>query len=133
MVEVTSEITGLKDLAKNVDKLSKSFAKSTLRTALRNAAAPVRKEARAQAPRETGRLRRNIKSKATVKRSGYGYADVGVTTEAFYGNLIETGTSQQPARPFLRPALTKGNQNGAIQDGFINALNKTIERVLGRL
>ena len=38
MVEVGSDIKGLKDLAKNSGKLKKSFAGTTLRTALRNAA-----------------------------------------------------------------------------------------------
>ena len=42
MVEIGSEITNLKELSRNVKSLKKSFATSTLRTALRNGnAAPV--------------------------------------------------------------------------------------------
>ena len=54
MVMLNGRVEGLKELARNADKLKASFARTTLRTALRNAAAPVRKEARALAPKETG-------------------------------------------------------------------------------
>ena len=134
MVMINGRVEGLKELARNSNKLKASFARSTLRTALRGAAAPVRKEARALAPKETGTLRRAIKSKARVSRDGYGMADVGVEKgPAFYGHFIELGTSQQPARPFLRPALDKAEQSGAIEEAFVAALNKTIARTLGRL
>ena len=51
MVDINTEITGLKELRKNVDSLSKSFARTTLRTALRNAAKPVVREAKVPSPR----------------------------------------------------------------------------------
>lgn len=134
MPEVSLNIEGVRELQRNVDKLSRSFSKSTLRTALRNAAAPVRKEARSKAPKESGALRRAIKSRAKVTRSGFGFADVGVEKgDVFYGHFIEVGTSQQPARPFLRPALDDAERDGRVTDAFITALNKTIERQVGRI
>ena len=132
MVEISGDIQGLDDLARNINKLKPSFQRSTLRTGLRNAAAPVRKRARAGAAKRTGKLRRNIKSKAKVFRSGYGQADIGVTDDAFYGRIIETGSSQQQARPFLRPAFHAARAAGEIHRGFIEAINKTIQRQLGR-
>ena len=132
MVEVNGEIKGLKELAKNSDKLSKSFARTTLRTALRNAARPVRNKARANVPVDSGDLKRSIAVNAKVDRAGEGYADVGYRKDkAFYGGFVELGTSQQPARPFLRPALEESE--GDIEQAFIGALNKTIEKALGRL
>ena len=50
MVAISSEIKGLPELAKNSAKLKKSFARSTLRTALRNAAKPVVKGAQDRVP-----------------------------------------------------------------------------------
>ena len=94
----------------------------------------MRKEARALAPKDSGDLGRAIKSKARVSRDGYGTADVGVEKgPVFYGHFKELGTSQQPATPFLRPALDKAEQSGEIQEAFVAALNKTIARTLGRL
>ena len=132
MVEVGGDIKGLKELAKNSEKLSKSFSRTTLRTALRNAARPVREKARAKVPRDSGDLRRSIAINAKVDRNGEGFADVGYRRDqAFYGGFVELGTSQQQARPFLRPALEESE--GDVVPAFIGALNKTIEKVLGKL
>ena len=83
---------------------------------------------------DSGDLRKAIKSK------GQGDAvrvlamrDVGYEKEQFHGRFLELGTSQQAARPFLRPALEEAEQSGEIIDGFVTALNKTIARALGRL
>ena len=132
MVAVASDIKGLKDLAKNSDKLKKNFASTTLRTALRNAAAPVRRKARANVPVDEGDLKRAIAINAKVDRSGEGYADVGFRPDqAFYGGFVELGTSKQQAQPYLRPALDESE--GEIRGAFIGALNKTIEKALGRV
>ena len=65
MPEVSFKITGLKELAANRSKLSKSLEKSMLRTALRNAAKPVVKRAKENVLRsmdwyESGDLAENI-------------------------------------------------------------------------
>ena len=133
MVQINGRVEGLRELAKNSDKLRKSFGRSTLRTALRNGAKPVRVRARADAPKEEGLLRRNIITKAKVVRSGFGYVDIGATTRGFYGYFHELGTSQIAARPFLRPALDSASQSGEIIDGFVNAMNKTISRTLNKV
>ena len=85
-------------------------------------------------PVDSGDLKRAVKSRATVKRSGFGYADIGVEKgSVFYGHFIELGTSRQAARPFLRPAIDQADKSGEISESFINALNRTIERQLGKL
>ena len=134
MVAINSEITGLRELAAKSDKLKKSFAKSTLRTALRNAGNPVLKHARAHVAVDEGDLKKSLKRKATVRRTGEGYVDIGVEKgDVFYGHIVEFGSSQQSARPFLRPALDQSDKDGSIQDAFIGALNKTIAKQLGKL
>ena len=130
---INGRVEGLKELARNSNKLKASFAQSTLRTALRNAAKPVRVNAKQGVAVDQGDLRRDIKSKAKVTRDGSGYADVGFLKRSFHGRFVELGTSQQPARPFLRPALEKAEQSGEIQEAFVATLNKTIARTLGRL
>ena len=75
MVAITSEITGLRELANNKNKLKKSFSGSTLRTALRAAGAPVLKNAKDIVVVDEGDLKASLKRKATVKRSGEGYVD----------------------------------------------------------
>ena len=130
MVQITGRIEGLPELARNAAKLKKSFASSTLRTALRNAAKPVRTRARNTVDVDSGDLRKAIKSKAKVTRSGFGYADVGYERNSSTAGSCELGTSQQQARPFLRPALEEADQAGEVTDEFIRALNKTIAKQL---
>ena len=134
MVEINSKIEGLEQLGKNIDKLSKSFARTTLRTALRNAAKPVRDLARDKVDVDSGPdLRRGIATEAKVNRDGEGYANVGFNRTTFYGGFVELGTSQQSARPFLRPALDEADSKGLIGDAFILAINATIAKQIKKL
>lgn len=132
MPEIEYEIKGLKEMAKNLDSLGKNFARSTLRTALRNAAKPVVKRAKAKVPVATGDLKRSLAAVAKVDRDGVGIARVGARRDGgfrgYHVGLVELGTSQQPARPFLRPALDDAESQGEVRDAFITALNATIEK-----
>ena len=62
MVQVKTEITGLRELAQNSAKLRKGFEGNILRTGLRGGARPVIKKARADAPRDEGDLAKGIRS-----------------------------------------------------------------------
>ena len=136
-VDIQFKISGLKELANNRAKLSRSFERSTLRTALRNAAAPVRKRARANARkhdlRESGDLIKGIASKAKVTKAGFGFADIGYRHPVFYGGFHELGTSTLPAKPHLRPALDEAHHAGEVLGGFVGAFNKTIEKTLKKI
>ena len=136
MPELEIEIKGIKELAKNIDSLGKNFARSTLRTALRNAAKPVVGRAKAKVPVATGDLKRSLAAVVKVDRDGVGIARVGARRgggfRGYHVHLVELGTSQQPARPFLRPALDDAESQGEVRDAFIMALNNTIEKRLAR-
>ena len=71
-----------------------------------------------------------------VDRDGVGIARVGARRgggfRGYHVHLVELGTSQQPARPFLRPALDDAESQGEVRDAFIMALNSTIEKRLAR-
>ena len=131
------EIEGLKELAKNADKLRRSFTTSTLRTALRGAAKPVLRRAKATVPVDSGRLKRSLGTRAKVERGGFGFADVearrGGKYQGYHAHLVELGTSQQSAQPFLRPAIDAAGRAGEVDAAFVEAINKTIERQLARI
>ena len=135
MVQINSEITGLRELARNSDKLKKSFATSTIRTAIRAVGSLVGRGARQRVENvASGELRkRGINWRVRKPKYGEVSVDVGWTRDAFYGSFLETGTSQQSARPHLRPELDEGHADGSLNDRFIEALNKTIAKALGRL
>ena len=131
---VDFEIEGLKELAKDIDALTEGFKRSMMRTALRGAARPVVKGAKARVPVDEGDLKRSLIAKVSVTRDGRGEARViARTTKGFHGfhaHLVELGTSQQSAQPYLRPSLDAAESSGDILGGFITAVNKTID---GRL
>lgn len=137
MVQIQTEIKGLRELVKDVNVLKQGFAKSTLRTALRGAARPVLKLAKEKVPVRTGNLRRSLGTKVSVKRSGFGTAAIaarrgGRYRGGYYGGLVELGTSRTPARPYLRPAIDEAERSGDVQNAFIEAINKTIQKRLAK-
>jgi HK97 gp10 family phage protein len=116
--------------------LGRTLARKALGKALRAAMAPVEKTAEALAPVDTGRTRKAVKLRLQRRaRDGSQAAVVGISrppkyarkkknagllsklkgrkvTRAFknhpyYFAFNELGTANQPARPFLRPALDR--------------------------
>lgn len=76
-----------------------------LRAATLKAGAVIRDQARANAPVRTGKLKRNIEQEVEVAERERVVVRIGTTKDAFYGHLVEFGTSSTSGRPFLRPAL----------------------------
>jgi len=87
----TFKLDGLKDLNKKLKKLAPKVAKKVSRDALRAGAVVVRKEMRSNAPRDSGKLRKNIRFRIRGRKGRF-RAKVGVTSDAFYAWYIEYGT-----------------------------------------
>lgn len=68
--------------------------------ALETGAKSIVEAAQARVPVATGDLRASIHA----EREGSDWAVVAGNSQVFYGHLVEFGTSQTPARPFLTPA-----------------------------
>lgn len=78
--------------------------------------------------RKYGNTKENVRS----GRAGQTYKTLGDKTnpggDTRYWRFIELGTSRQPARPFLRPAMEQSGQ-GAI-DAAALELNKQLDRLI---
>ena len=81
----------------------------TVDAALRVAAEQVAQAAKARVPVASGDLRNSIH----VERQGGGYAVIAGDDTAFYGHMVEFGTSRTSPRPFLVPALEE--QRGELE------------------
>ena len=136
---LTLELRGFQQLGAKLDGLPHRMQRTIVRRALRVAGNVVLDEARARAPRRTDS--RRIKTKAGQSRgpgflakhirlyfyrprAGQLRASVGPTKAAFYGKFDELGTSRQPARPWLRPALQERAQQA------VNAFGQTFMETL---
>lgn len=87
---------------------------SLVQDELLKVAKAIQRDARRLAPKESGRLRRNIKiEEITDLGTGHeGYA-VGWDDGGFYGQLVEEGTEDTPPRPHLVPAAIKNGARAA--------------------
>lgn len=108
-----AEIEALENRLKEV---AEKVAKKALRSAARKAMAQVRKEARDNAPEDTGLLDENFALLTRVKGSEV-IAKVGIRGGArendyspYYFRFVELGTKDIRAKPFLRPALENNAQ-----------------------
>ena len=125
-----AEIEGLADLKRSLADLTADLKRKVIRAGLRDAAAPIAKQARANAPtlkkdhpyRLPGTLKRSIITKASKrfngqsgeigvyvavrKRKGLGGKDSARNPfDPFYWRFQEFGTKKQAARPFMGPAF----------------------------
>jgi HK97 gp10 family phage protein len=114
------KLEGAQDLARALDDLGSSAARKAVRPAVNAGLTPINKAAKRNTPKESGALRASLgKVVKLYKRTGTIWGGVGarkspkfwrefdgvVRKPAFYSHLVERGTIDQTAQPYLRPAL----------------------------
>lgn len=153
-------LTGFRELEAALLKLPAELAKTVEADALRYGMIPVRKAAQnyARGIRDTGQLYKSIGLTVRRVRRKLQYvnrytARVGprggfrITTGTYtrgknkgkpiyrdpryYAHLIEYGTSRQPARPFIRPAIEASE--GAIIDGLAMGYEKGMAKIIKKI
>jgi len=126
----TVRIEGLKPLGASIDGLKKNLRKKLMRSAVAAGAAVVVRAAKANAPVDTGALKKSISSRRDILESRLDietravsvfreYASISgavgkpkkgdrklVEGPTFYWKFNELGTVRQQARPFIEPALS---------------------------
>jgi len=83
----------IKKIQQQQVKLLNKFLKATVRDAKRNA------------PVDTGRLRAGIHSEEA--KVEYDSVEGKIVSDAPYSSFVEYGTARMAAQPFLRPAIAK--------------------------
>lgn len=126
------KIEGLKELDKELEKLSRSAGRTVLRNTLKKAAQPIADAAQANAPEDEGRLKASIttsrklnKSQAKAQRAwsakngGKDASEIYIGSTDPKAHLIEFGTAPRKnggkfagtdhpgtsPKPFMRPAF----------------------------
>ncbi len=148
-------VEGLRELDRALRELPKATGKNVLRRVLRKRAEPLRADAEARAPRDTGHLaasagigtklsRRQAQLQKEADGGGPRMTSEGWRSAKKHGVTMyvgfpstpksivqEFGNSDQPAQPFMRPAWD-ANKNG-ILDGLAQDLGDEIKRAADRL
>ena len=123
MIDIQLDFSGLGDIAKDLETLSRAENNKVLRDATRAGAEVLKEEVIARAPVRTGKLKKNVVVVTQKSRrrgeisSGIHIRGVNPQTgnsdntmkannrrNAFYWRFVELGTSNMPAHPFVRPA-----------------------------
>ncbi|MBU9501326.1 HK97 gp10 family phage protein [Burkholderia multivorans] len=132
------QILGLADLQADFLKLAKAQSTKALRRATVAGANVIRDEARARAPKKTGKLKRNIVTSALKQKDSPGIATAGVRVRtkgkadspnnAFYWRFVELGTQFMKAEPFMRPAFDASiaQAEGAIRTEIARAIDQVV-------
>lgn len=116
------EVTGLSDLYAALQELPVRIERNVTRGALRAGVAVFRDEARANVPRDSGFLRKSIKSESDVRYGkAYGYVRIDRNKGgAFYAHMLEFGTASYYAgsgrskrQPYRIPKATIGRKKTA--------------------
>ncbi|AFH92782.1 HK97 gp10 family phage protein [Providencia stuartii] len=149
MVDVRIDFGGLHDVSRELELLSQAESNRVLRQAAYAAASVLRDEARAKAPKRTGKLAKNIvagnqrgRQRGEVSAGVYvrGTNKAGTNSDskmkaddphnAYYWRFLEEGTSKMPPHPFIRPAFDSKADEAA--EFAISKLNQAIDEVLRR-
>ena len=132
------KVEGAEQVVQAMQRADKAIRKQ-LHDLISEAAELVFREADARAPiGPTGRTRFSLRIEIGTSKRGNFYANVVVgaqdgestKTSAFYVTFYELGSSRQPARPFLRPALDKCRPRirRMLQEGLAKIVNSNFSR-----
>lgn len=129
-------ILGDKKLQRKLKRMDTQLQKKIVRKSMQDAMKPVKSAAKAYAPVDRGLLKRSIRTKSKSKR---GTIRVSITTgtrdqlgipataKGYYPAAIEYGTRKQPAKPYMRRALT--NKKTTILDDVKDGIAEGIRKV----
>lgn len=120
-------IEGLEHLESQFDRLADTSKKKVMMKALNAGIAPIKKEAKANAPVDKGVLRSQIRSKQ-MRLTAKPAVGIYVSGKAFYWYFVENGTSKMAAAPFLRPAADSKHEEGV--ERFKEKWKAEIDKVL---
>ena len=122
-----SEIKGLKELSKALKAFPENIQNNILNSAIRAGIVTIQKEAKKNVPKRKRKLEKAIvikkrrpKNKNMIKYQ-LGIRQ-GSKDDAYYGHIVEFGSSKMEAKPFMRPALESK------ADEVINEVRKKMQQ-----
>ena len=129
-MRIDVELTGVQDVYDVLSHVSDREARNIMRATVGGMAAEMRTAARAEAPHDSGDLKRSIKVKRRRTRGGWVRADVIVEPRAFYWRFIQNGTVKQFENPFITRALEqfRARQMGIFLQQFVKKFQAALAR-----
>lgn len=149
MIDINLDFSGLDEIARDLETLSRAENNKVLRDATRAGAEVLREEVIQRAPERTGKMKKNVVI-LTQKSRRRGEISSGVhirgrnlrtgnsdnsmkasdPRNAFYWRFVELGTVNMPAHPFVRPAFDTRQEQAA--QVAMERMNRAIDEVLSK-
>lgn len=149
MIDVNLDFSGLEDIARDLETLSRAENNKVLRDATRAGAEVLKEEVIDRAPERTGKIKKNVivvtqkgRNKGEIT-SGVHIRGVNLRTgnsdntmkatdprNAFYWRFVELGTANMPAHPFVRPAYDTREEE--VAKVVFDRMNSAIDEVLSK-
>ena len=149
MIDMNLDFSGLEDIARDLETLSRAENNKVLRDATRAGAEVLKEEVIDRAPERTGKLKKNVivvtrkgRNKGEIT-SGVHIRGVNLRTgnsdntmkatdprNAFYWRFVELGTANMPAHPFVRPAYDTREEE--VAKVVFDRMNSAIDEVLSK-
>lgn len=149
MIDTLLDFSGLTDIARDLETLSRAENNKVLRDATRAGAGVLRDEVIAKAPVQKGKLKKNVVVMTQKARRrgeissgvhirgvnpGTGNSDNTMKASnprnAFYWRFVEMGTSKMAAHPFVRPAFDVRQEEASRV--ALARMNQAIDEVLSK-
>ncbi|QZY49834.1 HK97 gp10 family phage protein [Escherichia coli] len=148
MMDFSLDFSGLADIARDLETLSRAENNKVLRDATRAGAEVMRDAVVERAPERTGKLKKMWLFSLSVQSVGEIISGVHIRgrnlrtgnsdnsmkasdpRNAFYWRFVELGTINMPAHPFIRPAFDTTEELAA--QVAIQRMNQAIDEVLSK-
>lgn len=135
MADMYAQIIGDKQLLANLNALAPKVKKRIMKPAMRKGGQVIAKRAKLKVPKRSGFLRKALRALPTKNGNVKIYVNPKVSgwykgkfvRPAKYAHLVEFGTQDAAAKPFLRPALNEG------KDDAFKAVTAEAQKQFGKL
>lgn len=130
-------ITGDKELDKRLKHLEDNISRNIVRKAMRRFTVKIKKEAKILAPVKTGRLKKSIVNKVTLRANGNLTGTVFISSEkhgVHYGHFVEWGRMYppMPANRFMTQAFEKYNDKSLYAKEVEKSLDEYLDKMVGK-
>lgn len=114
---------------RELEKFKKTIVNKTIKAAQKEALKPLAQRIKANAPVDSGELKKGVKVKAGNRKKDTIITNVVVNTpeENPHAARVELGTKSTSAKPFVRPAVA--SMSKIVIDRFAQALSEAIEKL----
>lgn len=133
-MRIDAELRGVDDVKRVLDKVAPREARNIMRATVGGMAAELRNDARKEAPKDEGDLRKDIAVKRRRNQGSLVRADVIVRARSYYWRFVEYGTTKLAENAFFLRTLRSFESRAmkSFLDQFVRRFTQALARAARR-